>query len=269
MASHLLHLFLLVAVTSSAATEMTAFYERLAVGRTIPEENVWKTLQFTRQTNALIPCAAVASQHGSSMFTTVHGEDSSQCLLLSPDHRGLLRNQLLEKPNAATYMIPNFLVDIDFNAANGTMEATNEDSGSGASNPYLTKGSNWHFGTGSVGFPQSIWCQFPSPLIVRRFSFKSRPHSVHDGESLSKTDGPTNYEIFASNEADCSLQSEWVTLFTDDPGTPFTELNEPKIADVGNIQPFTCYGFKVNDVNGRKDGSKYVTMSEIHYYAVP
>ena len=56
--------------------------------------------------------------------------------------------------------------------------------------------------------------------------------------------GPSSYEIFGSNAADCSDQSSWVTLFVDHDIKPFTADNIPKSGHIPNPAPYRCYGIK-------------------------
>ena len=110
--------------------------------------------------------------------------------------------------------------------------------------------------------PQSIWYKFHSPMLVRRFSFKSRNGSY----TTTVSDGPTKYSFFGSNGPDCSDNSTYVILFEDHPGTPFTIENIPKIGDISNPREFLCFGFKVFDTDGRSGKMEFVAMSEIRFY---
>ena len=124
-----------------------------------------------------------------------------------------------------------------------------------AEREFLSKARFWH---SSSGVPQALWAGFAVPVPMVKFSFQTNPDSIRDG--------PTKYDFFGSNSADCSDQSSWKTLFEDNSGTSFTHGSTPKTQVVSGNESFSCYGFNVKAVHGRSDGKKYVIMSNIKLY---
>ncbi|CAL4186573.1 unnamed protein product, partial [Meganyctiphanes norvegica] len=104
--------------------------------------------------------------------------------------------------------------------------------------------------------PQAVWYQFPIPVVVTKYSFRTR------SDSFMVENGPSKYEIFGSNASDCSDQASWITLLQENSDKPFTSKNDPKSGYILNPKSFLCYGIKVINC----PGNDRTSVSNIKFY---
>ena len=147
---------------------------------------------------------------------------------------------------------------MDFTAVGGMAKSSTTGWDGPASGGFNGIGSFWHSGQPSV--PQYLWYEFSSPMVVVKFSFKTRSNYYF------RTDGPSKYDFFGSNAKDCSNTTSHVTLFSDNTGNPFVKMSEVKSGNVAKPGNYKCYGFKVIDVPGRANGNKWAVISSVKYY---
>ncbi|CAL4130272.1 unnamed protein product, partial [Meganyctiphanes norvegica] len=155
--------------------------------------------------------------------------------------------------------------EVNFNSLNGTAVATSTwKEGNIAMKAFENEDENvWQSERGAL-LPQSVWYDFRRPTIIEKFSFKSRTDAV--GKYNLIADGPSNFTVFGSNDSDCSNELSWVQLYEDFSGNKFSIKNDEKRGDLEMNGTFRCYGIKVLDVPGRKNGDKYVTISRIRFF---